>query len=68
MIVGRCIGCARSPEDIPEYVAAAQAEGMTPSDYVAEEEGTYNPRTGLFACTECYLRMGMPTAPGGWKA
>lgn len=62
----RCVGCDRAPEDIPEYVAAGLAEGMTPADYVYEEEGTLNTRTGLFTCTECYVKIGMPTKPGGW--
>lgn len=67
----RCIGCNKTPSEIAEYVGAAHDESMTPEAYVREEEGTYNPATGRFACTDCYCNMGMPSLPastGGWKA
>ena len=35
---------------------------MTPDRYVRIEEGTYNPETDTYACTDCYIAMGMPTA------
>lgn len=65
-----CIGCGRSPRDMSEYVTAAQDYGMDPTQYVRQEEGTYNPKNGHFCCTECYVdRLGMPSsAPGGWVA
>lgn len=64
-----CIGCGKHPGELSEYVHQSEVEGMTPDDFVRELEGTYNPETGRFACTECYIAMGMPTAPGrGWKA
>ena len=28
--------------------------------YVRENEGTYNPDTGYFYCTDCYIKIGMP--------
>lgn len=31
-------------------------------------EGTMNWENGHFACTECYIQMGMPSSPRGWKA
>jgi hypothetical protein len=63
-----CIGCGKRPADIKEYVEAADESGMTPDIYVKVEEATFNPENGHFACTECYIRMGMPSSPTGWKA
>jgi len=68
-----CIGCNRTPEEIDEYIEAAQDDwgvrpGMTPSEYVIEEDATYNSATSHFACTSCYIRMGMPSSKEGWKA
>lgn len=56
----KCKICKRKPEEIEEYTHAAEAENMTPEEYVKTEEGTYNSRTGLFYCTECYIKIGMP--------
>jgi hypothetical protein len=62
-----CAGCGRTPIEIGEY--KHNGEGLTADEFVRQEEGTYNPDTNHFACTECYIRMGMPTAAGrGWKA
>jgi hypothetical protein len=58
-----CIGCGKHPHEIEEYVEAAKEEKMTPDDYVRQEEGTYNPKNGHFACTTCYIKMGMPDRP-----
>jgi hypothetical protein len=63
-----CIGCRKRPSDIEEYVKAADEFGMTPDIYVKVEEGTFNPENGHFACTDCYIAMGMPSSPTGWKA
>ena len=56
----KCKIYKRKPEEIGEYTCAAKRENMIPEEYVKTEEGTYNPRTGLFYCTECYIRIGMP--------
>lgn len=65
----RCFRCKRTPREIAEYREAAAVEGTTPEQYVRAEEGTYNTENGHFACTSCYIAIGMPTAPGrGWKA
>lgn len=64
----RCIGCGKAPHEIDEYIEAAAAEDMSPAGYVVVEEGTYNPENGHFACTSCYIAMGMPSSPRGWKA
>jgi hypothetical protein len=68
-----CIGCQRTPDVIPEYVEQARVESqagdpITATQWCLEEEGTLNPLNGHFLCTECYIRAGMPVAPGGWKA
>lgn len=56
----RCRGCGRRPEQIPEYTSAADEEEITAEEYVTREEGTFNPGTGRFWCTECYIEAGMP--------
>ncbi len=58
-----CIGCNKKPEEIEEYVEAAAEEEMTPDDYVAQEEGTYNRHNGHFLCTHCYIKAGQPSRP-----
>ena len=66
----RCVRCCRVPRDILEYADAANYEDMSPEQYVREQEGTYNPKNGLFACTECYIALGQPTGGkhGRWVA
>jgi hypothetical protein len=76
--VAVCNGCLLEAKDIEEYVVAVEEvngeleEGereMTPDDFVWQEEGTLNPKNGHFLCTTCYIKAGMPSAPGrGWKA
>jgi hypothetical protein len=63
MLEIRCNGCKKEPEELPEYVLHAQYEGMTPTEYVIEEEGTYNPENGHFLCTACYMKAGSPSMP-----
>jgi hypothetical protein len=69
-----CIGCDKVPEEIEEYVVAAEEDDMTPTEWVLAEEGTLNPATHRFACTRCYIQMGEPSGrdghggPGRWVA
>ena len=63
-----CTGCNRHPAQMEEYVSAAEAERMTPDDYVTKEEGTFNYSNGHFLCTSCYIAAGEPSSPGGWQA
>lgn len=57
----QCKGCRRTPEELGEYQCLAEDEGYaSPDDAVRQEEGTYNPKTGLFWCTSCYIQEGMP--------
>ena len=63
-----CIGCGKAPHEIAEYVEAARENDCSPACYVAAEEGTFNHVNGHFACTECYIALGMPASPGGWIA
>jgi hypothetical protein len=60
-VVIKCKSCGLKPAEIFEYIDAAEAEGMSPDEYVIEFEGTYNPREGTFYCTDCYIADGMPT-------
>lgn len=63
-----CIGCNKHPDQIEEYQPNETESGLNAEDYVRQEEGTYNPFNGHFLCTDCYIKVGMPTAPGGWVA
>lgn len=53
-----CKGCKKSPEEIGEYKAYAMAEGMTPTEWVKENERSTP--DGNFYCTNCYIKAGMP--------
>jgi hypothetical protein len=55
----RCNGCGLTPDKIPDTVSAAEAEGMSPQEYVRILEPTYNEATGHFLCTDCYLETGI---------
>jgi len=59
--------CKRSPSQIEEYVRNMD-DDPDPDRYVIENEGTYNPESGHFACTDCYIKLGMPSSPRGWRA
>jgi len=63
-----CVGCGKKPEEIPEYFKEMTGTDLEPAAYVAQEEGTFNRHNGHFLCTDCYIREGMPSAPGGWVA
>jgi hypothetical protein len=68
-----CTGCGKHPDELEEYVEAANADNygspISADDYVRREEGTYNPENGHFLCTDCYCAAGMPSLPGrGWRA
>lgn len=56
----RCKVCGKQPHEIEEYTYYAKENEMTPEEFVRQQEGTYNPETQLFYCTECYFRVGMP--------
>lgn len=59
--------CGRYPNEISEYVDAAEVENTIPDDYVRWNEGTFNPENGHFLCTACYIAIGMPSGPRGWR-
>ena len=62
-VVVRCKICGKKPNEINEYIERAKYESEyfdSPEDVVIQDEGTFNPLTGLFYCTECYIKVGMP--------
>lgn len=66
-----CIGCGRKPSELSEYVDAAEYDPehyRDADDYVRREEGTLNQDNGHFACTSCWINMGMPSSVNGWVA
>jgi hypothetical protein len=62
-----CGLCCRVPATIPGIPDYAANEGLTPDEYVWQEEGTLNRDTGQFACDGCYIKLGMPSGPNGWR-
>lgn len=67
--MAKCFRCGKRPAEIQEYVESAEFDEVTPEAFVEECEGTYNPNTGYFCCTDCYIAIGCPSAPGrGWRA
>lgn len=59
--------CKRAAADIPSVVTEASYQDESPNDY-AMQDGTYNPDTNEFCCDECYIALGAPSSPTGWKA
>ena len=62
-----CIGCGKTPSEIEEYVYNPE-DDPDATHFVVENEGTYNASNGHFTCTDCYIRLGMPSSPHGWIA
>lgn len=61
-----CQGCHKTPEEIDEYSPELTGSYREPSEYVKQNEGTYNSSNGHFLCTECYIKASMPSSPRGW--
>lgn len=61
-----CFRCGRPASSFEEY--DYDFAGGDRADYVRDEEGTYNPETNRFACDACYIAIGMPAGPDGWRA
>lgn len=55
-----CKGCGKEPHEIESVRYFADGEGVTPEEFVIDNEGTYNEKTGLFYCDDCYIAEGMP--------
>lgn len=60
-----CACCGKQPKDILEYQISYEAEGFESAEAMAMEDGTYNSKTNLFVCTDCYIKKGMPNWYGG---
>lgn len=56
----KCKRCGKKPDELLEYQEIAKELGCTPEEAVRSEEGTYNPSTGAFYCTVCYIKAGVP--------
>jgi hypothetical protein len=63
-----CVGCAKRPQELPEYTSAAREANVAPNDYVTYNEGTFNRENGHFLCDTCYIKNGMPSSERGWVA
>ncbi len=68
-IIIRCCDCGKEPHEIQEYIDGAEEYETTAVQHVLADEGTFNPMTLRFCCTDCYIKRGMPVRQnGGWKA
>ncbi|MFA6619413.1 MAG: hypothetical protein WCT23_10145 [Candidatus Neomarinimicrobiota bacterium] len=56
----KCKVCGKRPDEIEEYIQMAEDMGVSPFQAIHSEEGTLNTKTGLFYCTSCYIKIGMP--------
>lgn len=74
-----CFRCGKKPSEIEEYRDLAAVEYPVEHDddigilvdsryFIESEEGTYNPDTNTFCCTFCYIAIGCPSTPNGWRA
>ncbi len=57
----KCFGCGRIPDEIFEYREMADFNDCTSEQIVVDEEGTFDPETKYFTCTDCYFDFGLPT-------
>lgn len=57
----KCKICGKEPKDIMEYVNEAKVNEMEVEDFVRSYEMTLNEKTGKFYCTDCYIKIGMPS-------
>ncbi|MGL5713350.1 MAG: hypothetical protein ACRCX2_10055 [Paraclostridium sp.] len=55
-----CKHCGKKANEIREYIDMAKEDKMPISQYIREGEGTYNPLTNKFYCTDCYIDLGCP--------
>lgn len=61
----RCFRCNRSA--VACYPLWAIDEAGSPAQ-MAQSDGTYNPETFHFCCDRCYIEIGQPSSPTGWRA
>lgn len=54
-------------ESEEDEAARGPATPQMREEYVMNEEGTYNPVNGHFTCDTCYISIGMPSGPAGWR-
>ena len=60
-----CIGCAKRPDELPEYLPY-RIDDEPMKNVVKREEDTFNIENGHFLCNECYIKNGMPSSKYGW--
>lgn len=61
--------CFRCGKPASSFSAYDDEDGIyTRVEMVHIEEGTWNPATNRFACDGCYIAIGMPAGPNGWRA
>ena len=62
----RCAKCRKTAAEVVDKVYLE--EGETPDHFIRVNEGTFYPPTERFLCDACYIAVGMPSSPTGWKA
>ena len=68
-----CCLCRVTASNDKDLLWGAADANMNPVEYARTEMGTYSAKTNLYACSSCYIKLGMPTqhhsADGKqWKA
>lgn len=56
-----CPECKKDPTELKEIQFHAEQEEMSEFQFIKEMDGTYCKHTGLFLCTDCYIKLGMPS-------
>lgn len=50
-----CPACGRQAADIPDVVMFGKENGLSPEEFVRQEDGTYNPASEHFLCDTCFI-------------
>jgi hypothetical protein len=53
--------------ELPDFGRGVEITGEMREKYVRDNEGTYNQENGHFLCDGCYIAVGTPSSPTGWK-
>lgn len=61
-----CALCEETPTECNYEAFCLPRQSV--DDYVWENEGTLDKKTGKFLCDMCYVELGCPSSPTGWTA
>lgn len=61
------VGAMIEWEDPTPWDSLTDHERAVATEKYARSDGTFNPTNGHFLCDECYIKLGQPSSPRGWK-